>query len=114
MNPIAIARDKAGIETLGESPFIRWALASLALSMLLSALGVSIANVALPTLARTFSAPFQHVQWIILAYLLAVTIFIVSAGRLGALSAIGACSSPESCCSPLPLSFALWRLQYRR
>ncbi len=61
----------------------RWALACLALSMLLSSLGTSIANVGLPTLAKAFSASFQQVQWIVLAYLLATTTLIVSVGRLG-------------------------------
>jgi len=51
--------------------------------MLLSSLGTSIANVGLPTLAQAFSASFQEVQWIVLAYLLAVTTVIVSVGRLG-------------------------------
>jgi len=59
------------------------ALASLALAMLLSSLGVSIANVALPTLAQAFDAPFQAVQWVVLAYLLAITVLIVGVGRLG-------------------------------
>ncbi len=58
-------------------------LAGLSLAMLLSSLGTSVANVALPTLAREFSAPFQEVQWIVLAYLLAVTTLIVGVGRLG-------------------------------
>ena len=62
---------------------VRWALASLSLSMLLSSLGTSIANVGLPTLAQAFNASFQEVQWIVLAYLLAITTLIVSAGRLG-------------------------------
>ena len=64
-------------------PSIRWALASLSLSMLLSSLGTSIANVGLPTLAQAFNASFQQVQWIVLAYLLAITTLIVSVGRLG-------------------------------
>ncbi|MBK5351360.1 MFS transporter [Pseudomonas sp. TH41] len=64
-------------------PSVRWALASLALSMLLSSLGTSIANVGLPTLAQVFHASFQDVQWIVLAYLLAITTLIVSVGRLG-------------------------------
>lgn len=51
--------------------------------MLLSSLGISIANVALPTLTRAFDASFQEVQWIVLAYLLAITTMIVSVGRLG-------------------------------
>jgi len=51
--------------------------------MLLSSLGTSIANVALPTFAQAFRATFQEVQWIVLAYLLAITTLIVSIGRLG-------------------------------
>jgi MFS family permease len=51
--------------------------------MLLSSLGTSIANVGLPTLAQAFTASFQEVQWIVLAYLLAITTLIVSVGRLG-------------------------------
>ncbi|CAI8756679.1 EmrB/QacA subfamily drug resistance transporter [Pseudomonas sp. IT-P291] len=62
---------------------IRGALASLSLSMLLSSLGTSIANVGLPTLAEAFSASFEQVQWVVLAYLLAITALIVSVGRLG-------------------------------
>jgi EmrB/QacA subfamily drug resistance transporter len=61
----------------------RWALAGLSLSMLMSSLDTSIANVALPALAHGFGASFAGVQWIVLAYLLAITTLIVSAGRLG-------------------------------
>jgi len=73
----------AGTASPPMPPAARWALASLSLSMLLSALGTSIANVGLPTLAQAFSASFQEVQWIVLAYLLAITTLIVGAGRLG-------------------------------
>lgn len=62
---------------------VRWTLSGLSLSMLLSSLGTSIANVALPTLTQDFDASFQEVQWIVLAYLLAITTLIVSVGRLG-------------------------------
>lgn len=61
----------------------RAALLSLSLSILLSSLGTSIANVGLPTLADAFAASFQQVQWVVLAYLLAVTTSIVGIGRLG-------------------------------
>ncbi|MDP9782601.1 MFS transporter [Pseudomonas fluorescens] len=61
----------------------RWALASLALSTLLASLGASVAAVALPTLAQALDASFQQVQWVVLAYLLAITTLIVSVGRLG-------------------------------
>jgi len=76
-------RDEAATGSAERTPSVRWALASLSLSMLLSSLGTSIANVGLPTLAQAFNASFQEVQWVVLAYLLAITTLIVSAGRLG-------------------------------
>lgn len=60
-----------------------WALVALALTMLLSSLGTSIANVGLPTLASAFDAPFQQVQWVVIAYLLVITTLVVGIGRLG-------------------------------
>ncbi|WP_445571778.1 MFS transporter [Pseudomonas sp. E102] len=62
---------------------VRWALTSLALSTLLASLGASVATVALPVLAEAFEASFAQVQWVVLAYLLAITTLIVSVGRLG-------------------------------
>src|ERR1700712_2914830 len=70
-------------DTAGRPPSSRWGLAGLSLAMLLSSLGTSIANVGLPALAQAFDASFQQVQWIVLAYLLAITTLIVSVGRLG-------------------------------
>ncbi|WP_070885382.1 MFS transporter [Pseudomonas argentinensis] len=58
-------------------------LAALAGAILLASLGTSIATVALPHLATVFSAGVTRVQWVVLAYLLAVTVAIVVAGRLG-------------------------------
>ena len=58
-------------------------LAALSLAMLLPSLGTSIANVALPSLAVAFAAPFQQVQWVVISYLLAVTTLIVGVGRMG-------------------------------
>jgi EmrB/QacA subfamily drug resistance transporter len=83
MKPIITERDEAIAGSREHTPSVRWALGSLALSMLLSSLGISIANVALPTLAQAFAASFQEVQWIIIAYLLTITVMIVSVGRLG-------------------------------
>ena len=81
--PIIAGRDEAVAGSAEWTPSVRWALASLSLSMLLSSLGTSIANVGLPTFAQAFSASFQEVQWVVLAYLLASTTLIVSVGRLG-------------------------------
>ncbi|WP_294734988.1 MFS transporter [uncultured Pseudomonas sp.] len=66
-----------------KSPAPRGALAALSLSMLLASLGTSIANVGLPSLVLAFDASFQAAQWVVLAYLLAITAVIVSVGRLG-------------------------------
>ncbi|MBL8044732.1 MAG: MFS transporter [Nitrospira sp.] len=62
---------------------VRWIIAALSLSVLLSSIGTSIANVSLPTLAQEFGASFQHVQWVVLAYLVTITTTVVSVGRLG-------------------------------
>jgi EmrB/QacA subfamily drug resistance transporter len=74
---------EAGTGSAKLTTSVRWALAGLSLSMLMPSLATSIANVGLPTLALTFDASFQTVQWIVLAYLLAITTLIVSVGRLG-------------------------------
>lgn len=58
-------------------------MATLALSTLLASLGTSIANIALPALAGAFSAPFAQVQLVVVAYLAALTIAVIIAGRLG-------------------------------
>jgi EmrB/QacA subfamily drug resistance transporter len=76
-------RDEAIAGAAELTPSVRWALASLSLSMLMPSLDTSIANAGLPTLAQAFIASFQEVQWIVLAYLLAITTLIVSVGRLG-------------------------------
>jgi EmrB/QacA subfamily drug resistance transporter len=85
-NPITAGTDEAAPGSGERTPSVRWALASLSLSMLLSSLDTSIANAGLPTLAQAFTASFQEVQWIVLAYLLAITALIVSVGRLGDLA----------------------------
>src|SRR5690242_8090763 len=83
VKPTVAERGEAIAVGTEQAPSARGALASLSLAMLLSSLGVSIANVALPTLAGAFAASFPAVQWIVLAYLLAITTLIVSVGRLG-------------------------------
>ena len=83
VKPITVRLDEAVGTGEERTPPIRWILASLSLSMLLSSLGTSIANVGLPTLAQVFTASFQEVQWVVLAYLLAITTLVVSVGRLG-------------------------------
>lgn len=111
MEPALAGRDEHPVTGNGQpTPPARRALAALSLSMLLSSLGTSIANVALPTLAKAFTASFQDVQWVVLAYLLAITTLIVSAGRLGdllgrrrlLLAGIGAFTAASALCGLAP------------
>src|SRR5688572_29198977 len=83
VKPMIAEQGEVGLGHGERTPSVGLALAGLSLSMLLSSLGTSIANVGLPTLAQAFTASFQHVQWVVLAYLLASTTLIVSVGRLG-------------------------------
>ncbi len=82
MKPVSTESAGPATRTASHTSDERGALAGLALCTLLAALGTSSANVALPTLMRAFNATFQQVQWVVLAYLLAVTTLIVAAGRL--------------------------------
>lgn len=94
---------------------VQGAVASLCLTMLLSSLGTSIANVGLPTLADAFHASFQSVQWVVLAYLLAVTTCVVTVGRVGdmmgrrrlMLIGIATFTAASAACAAAP---ALWLL----
>lgn len=58
-------------------------LTALAGATLLASLGISIVTVALPALAREFSAPVSGVQGVVLAYLVSVTVAITLVGKLG-------------------------------
>ncbi|TCK41706.1 putative MFS family arabinose efflux permease [Leucobacter luti] len=61
----------------------RRSIAGLTLAALLAALGTSIANVALPSLAREFAVAPAQAQWVVLSYLLTMTATAVQVGRLG-------------------------------
>ncbi|WP_405014433.1 MFS transporter [Kitasatospora sp. NBC_01539] len=86
MKPLRTERSAVPTGRPEQAASARWALAALALAVLLPSLGTGIANVGLPTLAKEFGASFQEVQWVVLAYLLAVTTLVVGAGRLGDLT----------------------------
>ncbi|WP_342130314.1 MFS transporter [Hydrogenophaga sp. OTU3427] len=66
-----------------DHPSVRGVLVALSVAMLMTSLGTSIANVALPTLTQVFTAPFQAVQWVVIAYLLTITALVTTVGRLG-------------------------------
>lgn len=67
---------------MSHSPSLGRLRFSLGLGIFLAALGTSSANVALPQLAEYFAVSFASVQWVVLAYLLSITVLIVLVGRL--------------------------------
>ncbi|MBI1877052.1 MAG: MFS transporter [Chloroflexi bacterium] len=60
-----------------------YVMAAVAMSILLATIDGSIVNVALPTLVRDLQTEFAVVEWVLLAYLLAMTTLMPSVGRLG-------------------------------
>ncbi|MDA5534424.1 MFS transporter, partial [Yersinia mollaretii] len=69
--------------SVADNTTLRKVIISLSLPMLLSSLATSIANVGLPTLTQAFNASFQAAQWVVLAYLLAITTSAITIGRMG-------------------------------
>ncbi len=62
----------------------RWlVMASVSAGIFLGTIDGSIVNIALPVLERDLGADFASVQWVVLAYLLASTVLLPAAGRLG-------------------------------
>jgi MFS family permease len=61
---------------------IRLDLTALLFSMLLSSLGTSVINIALPALVQEFHSSLQNTQWLVLAYLLSNSTFIVVIGKI--------------------------------
>ncbi|MGD1887724.1 MAG: MFS transporter [Cohaesibacteraceae bacterium] len=59
-----------------------WAMATLSLCMLLAALGISIVAIALPALVEVFDTTLAGAQWVILAYLLTLTVSTLPLSRL--------------------------------
>ncbi|CNE60923.1 MFS transporter [Yersinia mollaretii] len=69
--------------SVADKTTLRKVIISLSLPILLSSLATSIANVGLPTLTQAFNASFQAAQWVVLAYLLAITTSAITIGRMG-------------------------------
>ncbi|MEW6438621.1 MAG: MFS transporter [Pseudomonadota bacterium] len=64
-------------------PQRNWSAAAIWLALVLAVLDSSIANIALPTIARDFSAPASVSVWIINAYQLVIVILLLPLATLG-------------------------------
>jgi EmrB/QacA subfamily drug resistance transporter len=60
-----------------------WALAAVGSGVFMSTVDGSIVNIALKTLQDFFGAGLHEVEWVVLAYLLAITCLLPTMGRLG-------------------------------
>ncbi len=66
-----------------EPAWPRWRVfPPIALGVIMATLDASVVNIALPTLQRTLHAGLATVEWVALAYSLALTGFLLAAGRL--------------------------------
>jgi EmrB/QacA subfamily drug resistance transporter len=59
-----------------------WILAAVSITLFLGSVDGSIVNVALPTLMKYFNTDFPTIQWVVLSFLLGVTVLMISVGRL--------------------------------
>src|SRR5882762_10516623 len=59
-----------------------WVLASVACGTFMATLDSSIVNIALPTLTKELSVDLYQVKWVVIAYLLCITCFVLPFGRL--------------------------------
>ena len=60
----------------------RWrAFPPLAIGAVMATLDISVVNIALPTLSRTFGVPLTRIEWVVLAYVVTITGLLLSVGR---------------------------------
>ncbi|MDA8165465.1 MAG: MFS transporter [Desulfobacteraceae bacterium] len=68
---------------ISSHPPNKWfVLATVLVGATMSALDISIVNVAMPTLKTTFAASMAAIEWIVLSYMLTLAIFLPLFGRL--------------------------------
>ena len=61
----------------------RWRVfPALALGTVMAVLDISVVNIALPTLSRTFGVPLTSIEWVVLAYVLTISGLLLTMGRL--------------------------------
>ena len=61
----------------------RWrAFPPLAIGVVMATLDISVVNIALPTLSRTFGVPLTRIEWVVLAYVVTITGLLLTLGRV--------------------------------
>lgn len=62
---------------------MRLSIVGLACALLIAQLGLTVANIGLPTMMTSLGVSYNDVQWVVLSYLIALTALSVTAGWLG-------------------------------
>jgi EmrB/QacA subfamily drug resistance transporter len=61
----------------------RWRVfPALSLGTIMAVLDISVVNIALPTLSRTFGAPLTTIEWVVLAYVVTISGLLLTMGRV--------------------------------
>ncbi|MEA5619401.1 MFS transporter [Cronbergia sp. UHCC 0137] len=60
-----------------------WTMLGVGIGVFILALDVYIINLALPIMVESLHTSFAMIQWVVLSYLLAIAIFVLSAAKLG-------------------------------
>lgn len=60
-----------------------WALFALSLGVFMGLLDITVVNVALPTMVKSFSATFNDLQWVVNAYTIAFSVVLLVVSKLG-------------------------------
>jgi EmrB/QacA subfamily drug resistance transporter len=61
----------------------RWrAFPVLAIGVVMATLDISVVNIALPTLSRTFGVPLTRIEWVVLGYVVTITGLLLTLGRI--------------------------------
>jgi EmrB/QacA subfamily drug resistance transporter len=79
--PVSNGRRQLGVSA-GHANYRWWALSCTSLGMLLAATNSGTLIIALPDLERSLHASLLALVWVILAYLIAATVLVLTAGRL--------------------------------
>ena len=80
-------REPPPIAGLSDLPFYSWLIVgTVCVGAFLGQLDASIAGLVLPTLEETFQAPVASVEWVAIAYLVALAALVVPFGRLADLA----------------------------
>ena len=75
--------DSSKMEHPGDDYHNKWyVMMAVGMGVFLATIDGSIVNVALPTIIKAFNTDFATVEWVVLSYLLTITVLMLSIGRL--------------------------------